>query len=96
MLLRKDSAEKNRQVSTVSCQDNKLPSPKTEAKALFRMVGRNGDNLESMRELIQVEDEVKKLMFKHDPDKEAVTRILRFRERVLTVFNELAAKREKN
>ncbi len=86
-----DSAEKNR---TVFSPDDKLPSARTEAKALFRMVCRNGDNLESMRALIQVGNEVKKLMFKYDPDKEEVKRILRFRERVLAAFNELAAKQE--
>lgn len=90
-----DSAEKNRQVSTVPDSDNKLPSPKTEAKALFRMVGRNGnglDSLESLRALIQVRDEVRKEMFKYNPDKEAVKRILQFREQVLEVFDELATK----
>lgn len=70
-----DSAEKNRQVSTVSDSDNKLPSPRTEAKALFRMVGRNGDSLESMRALIQVQDEVRKEMFKYAPAEE-IKRIL--------------------
>lgn len=95
MLLRKNPSEKNRDVFS---PDDKLPTARTEAKALFRMVGRNGnglDSLESMRELIQVQDEVKKEMFKHAPDEEEVKRILRFRERVLVVFDELAAKQEK-
>lgn len=92
MLLRKNPSEKNRDVFS---PDDKLPTARTEAKALFRMVGCNGDNLESMRELIQVQDEVKKLMFKHDPDKQEVKRMLRFRERVLAVFDELAVKQEK-
>lgn len=92
MLLRKNPSEKNRDVFY---QDNKLPSPRTEAKALLRMVGRNGDNLDSMRALIQVQDEVMKLMFKNAPDKEEVKRILRFRERVLAVFDELTAKQER-
>ena len=48
-----------------------------------------------MRALIQVQDEVKKLMFKHDPDKQEVKRMLQFRERVLAVFDELAVKQEK-
>lgn len=94
MLLRKDSAKKNRQVSTVSDSDNKLPSPRTEAKALFRMVGRNGDSLESMRALIQVQDEVRKEMFKYAPAEE-IKRILLFREQVLAVFDELTAKQER-
>ena len=96
-----DSIEKNRQVSSVSDsdsdQDNKLPSPQTEAKALFRMVGRNGngkglDSLESLRALIQVRENVKQMMFKNAPDEKEVTRILQFRDRVLAVFEELAAK----
>jgi len=95
LLLRKDSAEKNRQVSTVPCQDSKLPSPKTEAKALFRMVGRNGDSLESLRALIRVGETVRHMMFKNAPDKEEVKRMLEFRERVLEVFEELVAKQEK-
>lgn len=87
-----DSIEKNHQVSTVSDLDNELPSPRTEAKALFRMVGRNGDNLESIRALIQVEENVKQMMFKNAPDEKEVRRMLLFRERVLEVFDELAAK----
>ena len=96
-----DSIEKNRQVSTVSDSDNELPSPRTEAKALFRMVGRNGngkgqdslESIESLRALIQVEDKVKKEMFKYAPAEE-IKRMLRFRERVLAVFDKLAAKEE--
>ena len=93
-----DSAEKNRQVSTVSCQDNKLPSPRTEAKALLRMVGRNGnglDSLESMRALIRVGETVKHMMFKNAHDKKEVRRMLLFRERVLEVFDQLVTKQEK-
>lgn len=95
-----DSAEKNRQVSTVSCpdSDDKLPSPRTEAKALLRMVGRNGnglDSLESLRTLIQVGETVRHMMFKNAPDKEEVKRMLEFRESVLAVFDELTAKQER-
>lgn len=87
-----DSAEKNR---IVSCQDNKLPSPRTEAKALFRMVGRNGDSTESIRELIQVQPETKNIMLARAANPSEINRILKFRERVLAVFEELAAKQEK-
>ena len=89
-----DSAEKNRQVSTVSDSDNELPSPRTEAKALFRMVDRNGDNVESLRALIQVGENVKQMMFKNAPDEKEVRRMLLFRERVLEVFDQLAARQE--
>ena len=89
-----DSIEKNRQVSTVSDLDNELPSPRAEAKALFRMVNRNGDSLESLRALIQVGENVKQMMFKNSPDEKEVKRMLLFRERVLEVFDELAARQE--
>ncbi len=90
-----DSAEKNRQVSTVSCLDDKLPSPRTEAKALLRMVGRNGDSLDSMRALIQVGENVKLTMLKNAHDEKEVRRMLLFRERVLEVFDQLVTKQEK-
>ncbi len=92
MLLRKNPSEKNRDVFY---QDNKLPSPRTEAKALFRMVGRNGDSLESLRALIEVGENVKQMMFKNAPDEKEVRRMLLFREQVLAVFDELVAKQEK-
>ena len=90
-----DSIEKNRQVSTISDSDDKLPSPRTEALALLRIVSRNGnglDSLESMRKLIRVEETVKQMMLKNAFDEKEVRRMLQFRERVLEVFDQLVAK----
>ena len=76
--------------------DDKLPSPRTEALALLRIVSRNGnglDSLESMRKLIRVEETVKQMMLKNTFDEKEVRRMLQFRERVLEVFDQEVAKR---
>jgi hypothetical protein len=70
-------------------------SPKEEARALFAMIGRNGVNVESIRELIAVPAETERALrlylHRHPEDAEGVQRVLEFRIRVAEQFERLIA-----
>lgn len=67
-----------------------LPPVKEEARALFEMVGRNGDTVDSIRELIRVPPKVKAWLLeqaRYSPrGRCGIEKVLRFRWRVLVEF----------
>jgi hypothetical protein len=70
---------------------------RVEAKALFVMVGKNGDTVESLRELISVPPEIETLLRTyaqfHPVESREIEMGLRFRERVLEEFERMATRR---
>lgn len=70
-------------------------APRGEALSLFAMVGRNGETLESVRELIAVpsQTETKLLLFadRNPEDAMWIGRVLQYRRRVAEEFERLAA-----
>ena len=67
-----------------------LPPVKEEARALFEMVGRNGDTVESIRELIRVRPRIEAVLrayTKANPEEwRGIRAILRSRQRVEEEF----------
>ena len=74
-------------------------SPRQEARALFAMIGRNGDTVESIRELIAVPPRIEHLLRlylrQHPEDSDGVERALEFRRRVSEEFELLTACRKR-
>ena len=72
-----------------------LPSPKEEARLLLELVG-NGDTVESIRELIDVPQEVKAILRAfaeaYPEEHDGVEKVLRFRERVGEEFEKLVTR----
>ena len=70
-------------------------SPRQEARALFAMIGRNGDTVESIRKLIAVPPEIERLLrlylHQHPEDTRGIMRVLEFRQRVSEEFELLNA-----
>jgi hypothetical protein len=73
-------------------------SPREEARALFVMVGRNGDTVDSIRELITVPPGIERTLclylLRHPEDSDGVMRVLEFRSRVAEEFEQLATRRK--
>ncbi len=73
-----------------------LPPVKEEARALFEMIGRNGDSVESIRELIRVSPKGEAWLLeqaRHSPrGRRGILKVLDFRRRVLEEFGELVIK----
>jgi hypothetical protein len=69
-------------------------TPEEEARALFAMIGRNGDTIESIRELIAVppgiERALRLYLHQHPEDAEGVERVLEFRQKVSEEFDRVA------
>lgn len=72
-----------------------LPPVKEEARALFEMIGRNGDSVESIRELIQVSPKIETWLLeqaRHSPrGRRGIEKVLDFRRRVAAEFEQLIA-----
>lgn len=72
-----------------------LPPVKEEARALFEMVGRNGDTMDSLRELILVSPKIEAWLLeqtRHSPrGRCGIEKVLRFRRRVLEEFERLVS-----
>ena len=72
-----------------------LGDPKAEARSLLRLVGRNGDTIETVRELIGVSPRTERLLLaygrKHPEDEPGILRILKFRQQVANEFEKLAS-----
>jgi len=70
-----------------------LPPVKEEARALFEMIGRNGDSVESIRELFSVPPKIEVWLLeqtRHSPrGRRGIEKVLRFRRRVLEEFERL-------
>jgi len=69
-----------------------------EARGLFVAIGRNGETVDSMRELIRVDQESRKILMDFTAEQPAaesvwVLRALEFRERVLEQFERLVSRR---
>lgn len=76
-----------------------LPSPEEEAQALYAMLGRNGDTVETLRELIgfppAVENALRAYTERYPEDARAVQEIIRFRRQVGEEFEKLLAQAPK-
>ncbi len=72
-----------------------LPPVKEEARALFEMVSRNGDTVDSIRELILVSPKTESWLLgqtRHSPrGRRGILKVLNFRRRVLAEFDKLLA-----
>jgi hypothetical protein len=70
-------------------------TPRGEARLLFRLVGSNGDTIESIRELIAVPQEIEErlgLYAKRYPEEApTIEKVLSFRKRVREEFDRLCA-----
>jgi hypothetical protein len=70
-------------------------SPREEARSLFAMIGRNGDTIDSIRELIAVPSDVEQALRlyiqRHPEDAAGIERVIEFRKRVAQQFERLAA-----
>lgn len=68
--------------------------PKEEARSLFAMIGRNGDTVESIRELIAVpaniENALTLYVSQHPEDARGIEKVFSFRKRVREEFDQLA------
>ena len=69
--------------------------PKAEARSLLPLVGRNGDTIETVRELIGVSSRTERFLLaygrKHPEEEPGILRILEFRQRVANEFEKLAS-----
>jgi hypothetical protein len=69
--------------------------PTEEARKLLMLVGRNGDTIESIRDLIAVPPEIERTMrlfvLQHPEESGGVERVLAFRRDVAEEFERLAA-----
>jgi hypothetical protein len=69
--------------------------PTDEARKLLLLVGRNGDTIESVRDLIAVPPEIERTMrlfvLQHPEESGGVERVLEFRRRVSEEFDLLTA-----
>jgi hypothetical protein len=69
-------------------------APREEALTLFALVGRNGDTVESVRELIAVPPRIEPALLldaeRNPEDARGVERVLQFRRRVAEEFEQLA------
>jgi len=67
-----------------------LPSPKAEALALYALLGKNGDTVETICAVISVPPKIEAALRayarKHAEEREGIERILRFRKRVAEEF----------
>lgn len=85
----RDEAEADRRADLEAA----LPPVKEEARALFGMIGRNGDSVESIRELISVPPKIRASLLKyarHRPRaKRGILKVLDFRQRVAAEFERL-------
>ena len=72
-----------------------LPAPEEEARALFNLVGKNGDTVETVRGLIGVSPAVEAALRAYaetyPEEREGTENILRFRARVREEFEKLVA-----
>jgi hypothetical protein len=73
-------------------------TPREEAMKLLALVGKNGDTVESIRELIAVPPDIEQALRLysrwHPEDAYGVERVLKFRKRVGEQFERLTAVRE--
>jgi hypothetical protein len=69
--------------------------PTEEARKLLMLIGRNGDTIESIRDLIAVPPEIERTMrlfvLEHPEESGGVERVLQFRRHVAEEFERLAA-----
>ena len=67
-------------------------TPREEARSLFAMIGRNGDTVESIRELIAVppniEDALLLYAARHPEDAPGIKRVIEFRRQVAEKFEQ--------
>ncbi len=79
--------------SSAEAQAWRLPSPTAEARVLFGLVGRNGDTVETIRELITVPEETEAALqafVRAYPEEQGnIERVLRFRREVQAEFERL-------
>ena len=70
-----------------------LPRPHVEALALVKMLGRNGSDVESLRELIEIPEETERVLrafaAEYPDSGTRVERLLNFRKRVREEFEKL-------
>lgn len=68
-------------------------APREEALSLFTLVGRNGDTVQSVRELIAVPPNIEAALWlyaeRNPEDAQAIERVLQFRRRVAEEFERL-------
>ena len=87
----RDEAEADRRADLEAA----LPPVKEEARALFEMIGRNGDSVESIRELIRVSSKVEAWLLeqaRYSPrSRRGILKALDFRRRVAAEFERLVA-----
>ncbi len=87
----RDEAEADRRADLEAA----LPPVKQEARALFEMVGRNGDTVDSIRELVRVSPKVEAWLLeqaRYNPrGRRGILKVLNFRRRVLAEFEKLSA-----
>jgi hypothetical protein len=74
--------------------------PTDEARSLFKLVGRNGDTVESVRELIAVPPETERnlrsFICQHPEDALGVERVLQYRRRVAQEFERLCRRKNRS
>jgi len=74
---------------------DRTASPREEARILFAMVGRNGETVESLRELIEIPPEIEEALLlyarKYPEDAFGIERVLRFRKQVAEEFQRLTS-----
>ncbi len=74
---------------------DRVIAPREEALTLFALVGRNGDTIESVRELIAVPPRIEAALLlyaeRNPEDALGIERVLQFRRRVAEEFERLAA-----
>lgn len=70
-----------------------FPKPRADARLLFKLVGRNGDTVESICELLAVPQEVEAELWAdaqaYPKERKGIEKILRFRQRVAEEFEKL-------
>jgi hypothetical protein len=78
-----------------SCWLDWNAKPTDEARKLLMLIGRNGDTIESIRDLIAVPPEIERTMrlfvLEHPEESGGVERVLEFRRRVSEEFDLLTA-----
>jgi hypothetical protein len=71
---------------------------RSEARNLLALVGRNGDTVDSIRELIAVPSDIERtlrlFLRQYPEDSDGVERVLEFRKRVAQEFEQLTSRRE--
>ncbi len=71
-----------------------MPCARAEAQSLLKLVGKNGDTVETVRELIGVSPRIEAMLKlyaeKHQEDAAEIERSLRFRKATLEEFEHLA------